>query len=215
MKKKAFIFDLDGTLIDSLTDLAASANFALRQLGYPEHDVEKYRMFVGDGVKILMRRVLPESAPDSETERLLPYFQEYYALHYSNKTRPYEGMPEALAFLKNQGIALCVLSNKPHESAVKIINELFEKDTFSIVCGLRETMRKKPDPTALRNILREIGVSHEETVYVGDSGVDMQTAQNAGVFGLGAGWGFRGKEELFQNGASFVVENPSQLKNYI
>lgn len=207
------IFDLDGTLANTLSDLADAVNYGLSQLGYPEHEYERYKMFVGNGVPKLCLRALPEDKKD-DANKLLELFSHYYESHLLDKTALYPGIREALRKLVENNVELAVATNKTHLFSVKIVNELLSEFSFIKVLGGCEERAKKPDPEIIREILRER--SNADRVFmVGDSGVDMQTAKNAGITSIGCTWGFRTRQELEENGAEFIAEQASDIPDII
>ena len=209
---KLVIFDLDGTLIDTLYDLAVSVNHILRKYAYPEHEPKAYRRFVGNGVQMLMHKALPQEARDVENvTRLREEFVEYYELHKSDNTHPYEGVVELIAELKLRGIKMAVASNKYHSGTVALAEQFFGEDTFSIILGQREGVPVKPDATIVREILEATSVKAEEAIYVGDSDVDMFTAKNAGVHSVGVTWGLRSRLELVNSGARDIVDSAVEI----
>ena len=210
--KRLVIFDLDGTLLDSLQDLAVSMNHALRQNRFPEHELTAYNYFVGNGVDKLIERALPENARDAETfSRVKADFVAYYSLHKADFTAPYPGVVELLRALREKEVLLAVASNKFQSATRALVPYYFGEGTFSFVYGQREGVPVKPDPQIVFDILQEAGMSRDEVLYVGDSGVDMQTASRAGVSGVGVLWGFRTREELTANGAAYLVERPAEI----
>lgn len=213
MRYEAVIFDLDGTLINSIDDLADSCNEMLVAYDLPTHDADEYKYFVGNGVGKLVERALPESrAADSAFyEKALAKFREIYNGRVLNKTRAYSGIRDTLAKLTEKEIPMAVCTNKPMEAAKTIINILFEPDTFKMIIGDRPGHPRKPDPSTVLEITRHLGVEPEKVVYLGDSGVDMQTAVNAGFLPVGVLWGFRQREELLANGAKLLLEKPIDL----
>ena len=195
--KKLIIFDLDGTLINTIADLGACTNYALEKLGYPTHDIESYKFRVGNGINNLFRRSLPEGEKtDENVLRVRREFIPYYNAHNTDLSRPYPGMVELLEALQTEGILLAVASNKYQEATTKIIGELYPSIRFSAVLGQREGINIKPDPQIVFDILQATGVDKAGVLYVGDSGVDMQTGLNAGVETCGVTWGFRPRTEL-------------------
>ena len=209
---RLIIFDLDGTLLNTIDDLAASVNHALRLNGYPEHPLSAYPFFVGNGVNKLLERALPEEARNPETvRRLRADFTAHYSEHNADFTRPYPGIPELIEALRERGAELAVGSNKYHEATVTLNDRHLGAGTFRTVLGQREGVPVKPDPTIVRDILRETGHRPEETLYVGDSGVDMLTAAAAGVRSVGVTWGFRPRQELEANGAAHLIDRPEAL----
>ncbi|MDR2413482.1 MAG: HAD-IA family hydrolase [Odoribacteraceae bacterium] len=209
---KLIIFDLDGTLIDSLADLAASANHALRARGFPGHPLDAYRYFVGNGVVKLLERALPEDRRDRETlARLFEEFTRYYGMHRADLTAPYPGITALLEELKRRGMLLAVASNKYHSAADAMTRLYFGDTLFDFVHGHQEDVPTKPHPAIALEILSEAGVAPGEAFFVGDSGVDMQTARAAGIRSIGVTWGFRAREELLENGADFIIDSPREL----
>ena len=212
MKAKLVIFDLDGTLLDSIDDLAASTNHALQLHGYPQHERAAYRYFVGNGVRKLIERALPEDARQADNiNRLLQDFLAYYQTHKTVYTRPYQGIPETLTQLHAAGIQLAVASNKYHQGTLELIHHYFGEKLFSIVLGQREGIPVKPDPAIVHDILTQTALPASRTLYVGDSGVDMQTAINSRLTSIGVTWGFRPRTELEANSADYIINSPSEL----
>lgn len=209
--KQAVIFDLDGTICNTLEDLALCTNDALAQLGLPGHPVEAYRYIVGNGVDKQMQRALTEANFTPErAERLKALFKEAYGRRWKEHTRPYDGMLPALEELHRQGYLLGVCTNKPDEFAQEMVRHCFG-EVFTLVCGNRPGIPVKPDPTLLLQMLEELGVPPEGCLYCGDSCVDMQTAKAAGVCSVGVLWGFRPRQELEENGAVFLAQTPQDL----
>ncbi len=213
MNYEAVIFDLDGTLINSIDDLADSCNEMLVAYDLPVHTVEEYKYFVGNGVAKLVERALPKEQAENKEfyEKALAKFRGIYNGRVLNKTRAYSGIRETLAKLAEKEIPLAICTNKPMEAAKAIINILFEPNTFKMVIGDRPGHPRKPDPTTVLEITKALGVRPEKVAYLGDSGVDMQTAVNAGFLPIGVLWGFRQKEELLQDGAQLLLEKPTDL----
>ncbi|MBQ9384572.1 MAG: HAD family hydrolase [Ruminiclostridium sp.] len=207
-------FDLDGTLLNTLDDLAAAGNFALRTLGLPEYDTDKYRYMVGNGIPKLIERMLPGNAGDALTEKAHALFSEYYALHSEDMTRPYEGIPEMLAELKRLDIGTAVITNKDAVFADTLIRKYFGDD-IGRVYGSVPGAPRKPDPYWVNIALKEYGAAKSEVLYLGDSCVDMQTAANAGLTGAGVLWGFRDREELVGNGAKYICTVPADILDII
>lgn len=211
--KKLVIFDLDGTLLNTIADLAQSTNHALAALGYPTHKEEAYHLMVGNGINKLFERALPEGAKTEENVlRVRKEFVPYYDLHNADKSRPYPGIPQLLEELQARGIQLAVASNKYQAATVKLIAHYFPNIRFTAVFGQREGVNVKPDPTVVYDILEIAKVAKEEVLYVGDSGVDMQTAINAGVTSCGVTWGFRPRTELEEFHPDYIVERAEEIK---
>lgn len=214
--KKLIIFDLDGTLINTIADLGMSTNYALQRLGYPTHDIESYKFKVGNGINNLFRRALPEGEKtDENVLRVRHEFIPYYNAHNTDLSRPYPGMYELLVELQNLGILLAVASNKYQEATSKIINELLPSIRFSAILGQREGVNIKPDPQIVYDILSATGVNKPDVLYIGDSGVDMQTGLNAGVETCGVTWGFRPRTELEPFHPHHIIDNVTELKQLI
>ena len=210
---KLVIFDLDGTLVDSLEDLGNACNEALERFGYPVHPMDSFRYFVGDGVPMLIKRALPEAERSEENiARVKAVFDEIYGRTYNVCTRPYEGIPELLQRLKNEGILIAVASNKPDNFTQTIVSGMFG-DMFSYVSGKKEGFEKKPSPQIALHIMDKLGVSPCDTLFAGDSAVDMQTALNAGCDSIGCLWGFRTLKELTDNKAKYIARSPEDIFN--
>jgi len=209
---KVYIFDLDGTLLDTLGDLAASTNYALRTHGMPEHSIDDVRRFVGNGVRKLMERAIPGGAANPDFEATFATFRQYYMEHSLDTTKPYEGIPETLAELKRRGCRLAVVSNKMMAATQELCRYFFP-DTIEVAIGENESqgIRKKPAPDTVFAALRKLGVGNGEAVYVGDSDVDIQTAANAGLPCISVLWGFRDRDFLIQHGAKSFISAPSEL----
>jgi len=214
--KKLVIFDLDGTLLNTIEDLGAAANYALQRNGYATHSMASYPYFVGNGVRRLMTRVLPEDARDNETvDRVLKDFMEYYDEHNTDYTKPYSGMPELLQDLRDMGVAMAVASNKYQKAVTKIIAHFFPDIQFVAVEGQRDGVNVKPDPSVIFSILGQAQVLKSETLYVGDSGVDMEAARRACIDSVGVTWGFRSEKELVENHADAIVNNPVDILSIV
>ena len=208
---KAVIFDLEGTLLNTLADLADSCNYVLAAKGHQTYSVEQYKQFVGNGAAILMKRIHPQGTSQEELDDSLAKFSEYYSAHKDIKTAPYEGIPELLDQLKQTGIHLCVLSNKPHEISIQIVKEYFGESTFEIILGKSADFPVKPDPTSCLYLISQLGLERSEVLYVGDSNVDMQTARNAGLTKCGVCWGFRSEAELKAEGADHLAHTTEDI----
>ena len=210
MKYQLVIFDLDGTLLNTLEDLTDSVNYVLWKHGYPERTREEVRSFVGDGIHKLMERSLPEGTLPFVVEECFQEFIPYYKVHCADKTRPYEGIPELLGRLRAAGTRVAVVSNKADYAAKELCSRYFP-GTFDEVVGERMGIHRKPAPDSVHEVIRLLGVSKEETVYIGDSDVDVQTAKNAGIDGIFVAWGFKGEEFLRKAGAEKIVTTPEEI----
>jgi phosphoglycolate phosphatase len=209
---KAVIFDLDGTLIDSIEDLADSMNTVLRSLGHQIHAVESYRYMVGDGVRNLVERALPETAQDDvHVELSLDKFKEEYRVRWTAKTHPYDGIPDLLDELEARKIRMNILSNKIDHFTKLTVSRFFPRNTFDYVMGALPTTPKKPDPFGALLIAQKLGIPAHQFIFLGDTNTDMRTAVSAGMFPVGALWGFRPEEELRESGASEVIAHPTDL----
>ncbi len=207
---EAVVFDLDGTLADTLADIADSTNRVLAARGLPTHERAAYRLFVGEGVTRLVARVLPRDAQHLADE-VASAFKEDYAEHLVKETRPYAGIPELVEALVARRLPIAVLSNKPDWATRKVVRALFPNVPFAAVVGFREEVPRKPDPTAALAIAEELGVSPERCALVGDTATDMKTAVAAGMMPVGVLWGFRERAEIASAGARVLLETPSQL----
>jgi phosphoglycolate phosphatase len=208
----AVIFDLDGTLVDTLADLENSMNAVLKKFGYPVHPPDSYRYFVGDGVEMLVRRALPpDSVDDCTVKRCVEAMEEEYSRRWNDKIKLYEGIPELLSYLEEAGIPKAVLSNKPHDFTCLIVETILSQWSFAEVRGAKPSVPKKPDPGVALNIAVKLGVPPQQILYLGDTNVDMRTANRANMFAVGALWGFRTVEELIESGAKAVVETPTEV----
>lgn len=208
---KAVIFDLDGTLADTIEDLCDSTNYALEKHGFPKRDLSEFNMFIGDGVPKLIERAIPKEVFTEEAKQIVySEFMAHYRNHFLDKTKPYDNINECVSLLKEKGLQLAVVSNKVDEMTRKIVEELFCGE-FSAVVGKRDGCPLKPDPASTLEIMEKLGVAPCECVFIGDSGMDMKTAKNTGCVALGVLWGFRGKEELIENGADYLVEKPQEI----
>ncbi len=216
MSKRLVIFDLDGTLLDTIGDLARACNFVMWRHGYPQHDVTRYRMLVGNGVSKLIERALPENVRNATlAEKLRPEFIDYYNEHISEHTQPYLGIEELLNDLSRQGIMTAVASNKYIDGTRKLVKRFFPDISFAAVLGQRTGIPVKPDPHIVNEIMELTSATPSATLYIGDSGVDMQTAANAGVESVGVSWGFRSREELVKNKACHIVDTAGEILRFV
>jgi len=211
MNNHTFIFDLDGTLLDTLGDLAASVNYALRQYGLPEHSLDDVRRFVGNGVRLLMERAVPGGATHPDFEAVFATFRQYYMEHALDTTRPYEGIPEVLCELQQRGCRLAVVSNKMMAATQELVAHFFPEVEVAIGEDEAAGILKKPAPDTVFEALRQLGVDCCDAVYVGDSDVDLQTARNSGIPCISVLWGFRDRDFLLAHGATRFVERPEEL----
>jgi len=212
MAYQGIIFDLDGTLLDTLADLASAMNAALAGAGLPTHPVEDYKMFVGAGLIKLVHRAAPGSADDPALEaRLAADMRAEYATCWNVTTRPYDGVGEMLDALARRGTPVGVFSNKPHEFTVLCVTKLLDTWSFGGVLGIDERTPRKPDPAGALAVAGELGTEPARTLYVGDTGTDMMTANSAGMYAVGVTWGFRDVEELQAGGARQIITAPAQL----
>jgi phosphoglycolate phosphatase len=213
---KALIFDLDGTLLDTLKDLADAMNIALEKQGFPSHPVEAYNVFVGDGIKCEAERALPPEHRDEETiEKCIAIARQEYDSCWADNTKPYPGIPELLDEIDKLGLPMTILSNKPDDFVQVMVKKLLPKWEFQIVLGLKDSIPRKPDPGAAIEIASQLQIAPKDFLYLGDTNTDMQTADAAGMYAVGALWGFRGAEELLSNGAKKLVEKPQQVLELI
>lgn len=217
MTHRTYIFDLDGTLLDTLGDLAASVNYALRTHGMPEHSLDNVRRFVGNGVRLLMERAVPEGAANPQFDAAFATFRQHYMAHSLDTTRPYDGIPETLAELRRRGCRLAVVSNKFMAATQELCRHFFP-DTIEVAIGEHEAegIRKKPAPDTVNEALRQLAVTGGDrvgldAVYVGDSDVDILTARNSGLPCISVLWGFRDRDFLLSHGATTFISSPSEL----
>jgi phosphoglycolate phosphatase len=216
MKFKAVIFDLDGTLLNSLEDISISANNILERHGFPSHTLDRYRYFVGDGIPVLIKRILPEgNFSDEELNQYVDEFRREYALNWNVLSRPYPGIPEMLNELRKRDLKLAVFSNKPHDFTRMCVAELLGDWSFDMVQGLDRDIPPKPDPAGAFRIAESISVPPEQIVFLGDTAVDMRTSLACGMFPAGALWGFRTEEELRGAGAKVLLKEPREFQYLI
>jgi phosphoglycolate phosphatase len=208
---KAIIFDLDGTLLDTLTDIKESVNTVLARHGFPTHELDAYKYFIGNGIEVLTRKALPADVSDADFKKYFAEVNEEYSRRQTLKTRPYEGIPEMLAEMQKRGLALTILSNKPHEFAVPTVQHFFPDTKFEVVFGSRPGVERKPAPDAVFEILDILELSRTEVLYVGDTATDMLTAKAAGLRAVGVSWGFRTVDELQKAGADHIIDRPEEL----
>lgn len=209
------IFDLDGTLLNTIEDLTDAGNWVCQNHGWPTHTVEEYKRYVGNGMAKLAARFVPESWRTPEKlKQVLDEFMPYYDVHKADKTAAYAGMPEAVEQLKRAGVSMAVLSNKADEMAAPVV-EYYYPGLFPMVQGALPDCPTKPDPTLLRRLMERMGAGQDNTLFVGDSNVDIRTAKNGGLTSCGVLWGFRARNELEAEGADHLVETPDELARFI
>ena len=209
---KAVVFDLDGTLLDTLDDLADSMNYVLESNGFLIHEINKYKHFVGNGLRNLVTNALPIEYRNNETiDSAVKNMLKEYGKRWYNKTIPYAGIPELLDQLSARDIKLAILSNKEHNITLKIAEKFLSKWKFEVVFGERMGVPRKPDPASALEIIKILNIPADNIIYLGDSGSDMQTANNSGMYAVGASWGFRGAEELLKAGAQCIIDTPMEL----
>lgn len=211
---KLAIFDLDGTLVNSLADIAEATNYAMRKLGFPEHELSEFNYLVGDGVAKLIERALPKENQDKFSE-VLKIYNDYYNNHYTVKTYIYDGIENMLNILKEKDFELAVASNKTHEFTENVIAHYFSDELFSAVFGKSEGNPVKPNPAIVDNIIDKLNVSREDTVMIGDTCIDIKTGKNAGIKTIGCLWGFRTIEELVNAGADYIADKPADIVKYL
>ena len=216
MKTKAVIFDLDGTLLNTLEDLAASINHALKENGYPERTIDEVRLFVGNGLGLLAQRALPDGKENPLYEKTLSDLRAYYASHSLVKTKPYDGILQTLEDLKKKNIMTAIVSNKP-DAQVKALSKIFFKDFMNpeLCIGECEGVKRKPAPDSLLKIIKNLGFKKDECIYAGDSDVDIETAGNAGIKCISVSWGFRSRNFLMEHNAGTTIDRPDQLLQFL
>lgn len=211
----SIIFDLDGTLLDTLADLAGTCNELLREYDFPTHPTAAYKNFVGDGLQTLIKRITPVGTEAILIEKCCASFEKRYSRNWKRNSCPYAGINDMVAALNMHGVKLAVLSNKPDAFTKLFVEEFFPGGQFAIVHGQRQGVPKKPDPTVALAIAAQLNVSPQETLFVGDSGVDIKTGKAADMLTAGVSWGFRSVQELTENNADILVHNPLELQQYV
>ena len=214
MKYRYVIFDLDGTILDTLDDLADATNAALSAMGYPLRTRDEVRRFVGNGIRKLIERATPDGVTDEEIVKTHEAFTAYYSVHCKDKTKPYDGIPELVAALKERGIRSAVVSNKA-DYAVKELCADYFSGLFDMSIGEREGIRKKPAPDTVLEVMKALGADCEHTIYIGDSDVDLMTAKNNGIGCIGVSYGFRGREFLESHGAQLIADTVEELRDLL
>jgi phosphoglycolate phosphatase len=216
MEYKAVLFDLDGTLIDTVDDIGDAANRVLSNRGLPTHSISDYRLFIGEGVRMLFTRALPEESRNQDLiTACLKEFIEDYRCNYNVKTKPYDGVPELLDMLQVRGLKLAILSNKPDPITKDCVAFFLSQWDFDVVLGQQDSIPRKPDPQGALEVAQRLAIQPSNFIYLGDTAIDMKTAVSAGMFPVGVLWGFRSLEELMGNGARVVIDEPMQLMDFI
>ena len=210
MKYNTYIFDLDGTLLDTLLDLANAVNFAMRAKGYPERTVDEVRSFIGNGIRVLIRRAVPQGTEENDYNEALEIFTKYYLEHIADYTKPYDGIIDVINELKSKGCKTAVVSNKAHFAAQAVVKDFFG-DIFDAVTGKMDEFPPKPEPDSLNYTIRTLGVEKTDCIYNGDSDVDVLTAHNAGIECIGVIWGNRDEDLLVASGAEYIARVPSDI----
>jgi len=207
---RTYIFDLDGTLLDTLKDLAASTNYALSSYGMPERSIEEVRQFVGNGIRKLIERAVPAGTEAPLSDKIFSAFRKHYLDHDLVTTKPYQGIEETLRELKKRGKHLAIVSNKIYTATQELVHHFFP-DTINVAIGEKEGIRRKPAPDTVNEALRQLGISSRGAVYIGDSDVDIMTARNCGIPCISVLWGFRDREFLMEHGAETFISSPKEL----
>ncbi|MBW2029235.1 MAG: HAD family hydrolase [Deltaproteobacteria bacterium] len=216
MDFEAIIFDLDGTLLDTLEDLANSMNKVLTEMGFPPHPTESYRYFIGEGTPTLVYRALPEEArTEDNVKKCLDRFLAAYSTNWNSKTRPYDGIPKMLDLVESRGLRIAILSNKAHTFTMRCVEYFLGKWNFAHVLGQRDGLPRKPSPAGALEISRSLSLHPSRFLYLGDSGIDMETATAAGMYPVGALWGSRDSKELLDSGAKALIEHPLEIGSFL
>lgn len=214
MKYDLIIFDMDGTILNTLEDLKNSLNYVLQQAGYQTRTLEEVRTFVGNGIRKTIERALPSDIEEEKVDELFSLFMDYYAIHNTDNTKPYNGVIELLKELKHLGYKTAVVSNK-QDSAVKSLCKKFFTGLFDVEIGEMENIAKKPEPDEVNEVLKILNIARTKSIYIGDSEVDIQTAQNSKMKSIIVDWGFRDRKFLYEHGAEVIVSNPSEILDII
>lgn len=214
MKYKAVIFDMDGTILNTLEDLKNATNYSLRQFGMPERSLEEVRMFVGNGIRKLVERAVPAGTSEEKIDQVLDVFLEYYEIHSADNTSPYPGILELVEKLKKSGIKTAVSTNKADVPAQELGRKYFN-GIFDLIVGQQDGLKVKPAPDSVNKILSILDIQKKDAIYIGDSDVDVQTAKNSGLDFIGVSWGFRGREFLEKNGAKNIVDNANEILDLV
>ena len=214
MKFKLAIFDMDGTILNTLDDMTDSCNYILQKYNYPTHELNEIKFMVGNGIPKLIERALPQGTDKETFDKVLADFIEYYGKHCADKTRPYDGIIDCIKTLKKNGIKIAVNTNKVESAAIDLCNDYFP-ELFDVISGSRPGMPPKPDPAGIYEILQRAGIDGKDACFIGDSDVDVACGLNAKLDVIGVDWGFRGEDFLHQHGADTVVKTPSELADLI
>lgn len=214
MKYKMLIFDMDGTILDTLEDLKNATNYVLREYGMPERTLEEVRRFVGNGIRNLLRQAVVDETSEEKLDTIFETFREYYKDHCADSTCPYEGITDIIITARNQGYLTAVVSNKA-DFAVQELCEKYFPGLFDCAVGEKDGVRRKPYPDSVLSVLEQFDLDVEDAVYIGDSDVDFQTSQNANMDVIMVGWGFREEDFLKSLGAPFVIKSPNEILNHI
>ena len=214
MKYDLIIFDMDGTILNTLEDLKNSLNYVLQQAGYQTRTLEEVRTFVGNGIRKTIERALQSDIEEEKIDELFSLFMDYYAIHNTDNTKPYNGVIDLLKELKHFGYKTAVVSNK-QDSAVKSLCKKFFTGLFDVEIGEKENIAKKPDPDEVNEVLKILNIDRTKSIYIGDSEVDIQTAQNSKMKSIIVDWGFRDRKFLYEHGAEVIVSNPSEILDII
>ncbi|BHH83023.1 HAD family hydrolase [Desulforhopalus sp. 52FAK] len=214
MKISSIIFDLDGTLLDTIGGLTDTTNFVMKEFNFPQHSIETCKQFIGNGMRILIERAAPANTSSECIDDCCRAFKEYYSRTWKDKCCPYDGINAMLAGLQKWAIPLAVLSNKPHQFTQLFVEEFFPEDMFAMVYGQRDGFDKKPEPGVALEIAKNFGMNTDTMLFVGDSGVDIQTGKNAGMKTAGVSWGFRPRQELIENKPDLLLNHPLELLDH-
>lgn len=210
MKYNTYIFDLDGTILDTLLDLANAVNFAMKSKGFPERTVDEVKNFIGNGIKVLIRRAVPEKTSEDDYAEALEIFTKYYLEHIADNTKPYDGIVDVINELKKKGCKTAVVSNKAHFAAQAVVKDFFG-EIFDIVVGKMDEFPSKPEPDSLLYTIKSLGADKEKCIYIGDSDVDVLTAHNAGLECIGVTWGNRDEDILRASRAEYIAHTPKEI----
>lgn len=210
MKYKLAIFDMDGTILDTLNDLKDSLNYVLNMFGMPTRTLEEVRSFIGNGIRLLIERGVPKNTPSEQTDKVFKMFNEYYAVHCADTTKPYDGIEKIILKLKENGIKVAVVSNKSDYAVQSLCKQYFD-GLFDFAVGACEGVRKKPYPDTVNKVLKKFDISKDDAVYIGDSEVDVETAQNAEMDCISVDWGYRDRDVLINAGAKLIVSDTANL----